>query len=286
MRNKKVVCNVRLTAFNACHFRKGASWSKLPAGAHLPLLPRAQASSLPRKPPPIIVMDLTCLEIFSRFLKSSIWKKIYSHFKQEWQWEKFCNFSLWSKSNSFLDFEWEMCFSFLLFLYCTERKREKGKKKPNPLASQCSLTGKNLHNLSIFSHVSRGNCNEISRCKRSTAHTALLEHHVSHYMSFTHPLHSWADHTRPDSDQTRASPVQGRTFPQGSLSLIHSPNQTKEEIPCLLQTLHLQEMWSLSTKSIPPMTTRSPPTNFNFFHPLSPKAQDEGEEMPWRRHGR
>lgn len=204
MRNKKVVCNVRLTAFNACHFRKGASWSKLPAGAHLPLLPRAQASSLPRKPPPIIVMDLTCLEIFSRFLKSSIWKKIYSHFKQEWQWEKFCNFSLWSKSNSFLDFEWEMCFSFLLFLYCTERKREKGKKKPNPLASQCLLTGKNLHNLSIFSHVSRGNCNEISRCKLSTAHTALLEHHVSHYMSFTHPLHSWADHTRPGQVQCRA----------------------------------------------------------------------------------
>lgn len=45
---------------------------QLPAEALLPLLPRAQASSLPRKPPPIIVMDLTSLEIFSRLLKSSI----------------------------------------------------------------------------------------------------------------------------------------------------------------------------------------------------------------------
>lgn len=54
---------------------------KLSAEAHLPLLPRAQASSLPRKPPPIIVMDLTSLEIFSRLLKSSICKKIYSHLK-------------------------------------------------------------------------------------------------------------------------------------------------------------------------------------------------------------
>ena len=60
---------------------KVSAEDKLPAEAHLPLLPRAQASSLPRKPPPIIVTDLTSLEIFSRLLKSSIWKKIYSHFK-------------------------------------------------------------------------------------------------------------------------------------------------------------------------------------------------------------
>lgn len=59
---------------------KVSAEGKLPAEAHLPLLPRAQASSLPRKPPPIIVMDLTSLEIFSRLLKSSICKKINSHF--------------------------------------------------------------------------------------------------------------------------------------------------------------------------------------------------------------
>ena len=51
---------------------KAAAADQLPAAAHSPRLPRAQASSLPRKPPPIIVTDLTSLEIFSRFLKSSI----------------------------------------------------------------------------------------------------------------------------------------------------------------------------------------------------------------------
>lgn len=38
----------------------------------LHLLPRAQASSLPKKPPPMIVMDFTFLETLSRDLKSSI----------------------------------------------------------------------------------------------------------------------------------------------------------------------------------------------------------------------
>lgn len=38
------------------------------------LLPRAQASSLPRKPPPMIVMELMFLETLSKDLKSSIWK--------------------------------------------------------------------------------------------------------------------------------------------------------------------------------------------------------------------
>lgn len=39
----------------------------------LHLLPRAQASSLPKKPPPMIVMDLMLLEILSKDRKSSIW---------------------------------------------------------------------------------------------------------------------------------------------------------------------------------------------------------------------
>ncbi len=38
----------------------------------LHLLPRAQASSLPKKPPPMIVMDLMFLETLSNDLKSSI----------------------------------------------------------------------------------------------------------------------------------------------------------------------------------------------------------------------
>lgn len=45
-------------------------FSSCPGVLHL--LPRAQASSLPRKPPPMIVMDLMFLETFSNDLKSSI----------------------------------------------------------------------------------------------------------------------------------------------------------------------------------------------------------------------